>query len=376
MRIAIDISSVVYGTGVSVYTKNLVRALAKIDRQNEYVLFAGTLRQRKAVEEFFQQSNLGENFQLKIFPLSPKMQMVLWNDWHILSLEKLLGPIDVYHSPDWSLAPTKAKTVLTIHDLFFLKRPDLQQYPYKETMIKRLKRAKEKKLQVVAVSKSTKDDLIELLHYPEELSTVIYEAVDDKFKVQGSKFKVKEVKQKYGIEGNYLLMVGTREPRKNLASVLKVFSDLQNSKLPRRGPLGKTNLVIAGKVGWGESLVKTDNVQLIGYVPDEDLPRLYCGSSGFLYPSLYEGFGISILEAFACGIPVLTSRISSMPEVAGKAAIYVDPYSTDSIREGIQKMLNLKPADRNRLIKRGFEQLKKFSWEKTARETLNIYEQD
>ena len=332
-------------------------------------------------------------FIINFSPFPPRLQTIIWNELHVLNLEKLLGPVDVYHSPDWSLAPTKAKTVITVHDLFFLKRPDLQQHPYQATLERRLQLAKDRQAQVIAVSQATKNDLIELLDYPEELIKITYEAVDDKFKMQNANLKIKQIKKKYGIEGNYLLMVATQEPRKNLERTIEAFNSLVSGikRNARQNSVNmqNTNLVIVGKVGWGNvgasrwdalpqprtraSHRLAPTIRFIGYVPQEELPTLYSGSEGFLYPSLYEGFGIPILEAFACGVPVLTSNVSSMPEVAGKAAIYVDPYKTDSIREGLEKMLNLSTTDKNELIQNGYKQMKKFSWGKVAKETLKMY---
>lgn len=375
MRIAIDVSSVVYGTGVSMYTRNLVKALAKVGGENEYMLFAGTWRQKDEIFKYIEELKevkgvkFGENFQLKIFPIPPRAQAKLWNDWHVLGLENLIGPHDVYHSVDWSLAPTQAKTVITVHDLFFLKRPDLQRHPYRETLEIRIKRARDKRIKAIAVSNATKKDLVELLDYPEELVTVVYEASDPSFKFQVSSLELNKILKKYDISQPYLLMVGTREPRKNLERTIEAFLTLR-----RPETFAKLKLVIAGKVGWGEGLHPSENVQLLGYVPQEDLPALYANTEGFLYPSLYEGFGIPILEAFACGAPVLTSNVSSMPEVAGSAAIYVDPHDVNSIREGMEKMLNLSTTDKNRLVQNGYKQMRKFSWEKAAKEMLKVYE--
>ena len=368
MTIAIDISSIVYGTGVSIYTQELVKAMSQIDRENQYILFAGSLRQSGKIRQWFAESHLGDNFKLKIFPISPKIQTVLWNDWHLLPLDWLIGRHDIYHSPDWSLAPSRAKTIITVHDLFFLKRPDLQQHPFKTTLERRLYRAKQKNLNVIAVSQATKHDLIELIGYPENLITVVYEAVGSNFNPNLQKQKTSDLLDKYQLTRGYLLMVATHEPRKNLLRTIEAFSKIDQQKAK---PI---KLVIAGKLGWGDiNLRQSDNVKLLGYISNEELPSLYANAQGFLYPSLYEGFGITILEAMACGTPLLTSSLSSMPEVAGEAAIYVDPYDSGSISSGIQKLLNLKSVDRKQMIEKGFKQAKKFSWQTAAAQTLKLY---
>jgi len=228
-----------------------------------------------------------------------------------------------------------------------------------------LERARNLQFPAIAVSEATKNDLVELLNYPKELVTVIYEAAEfNKTTKQLNNKSIDKVLEKYKIEGDYLFMVGTLEPRKNLERVIEAFLKFEVEDL---------QLIIAGKVGWGGRLKPVKNVKLLGYVSDEDKFGLMRNAIGFVYPSLYEGFGIPILEAFACGVPVLTSNVSSMPEVAGNSVIYVNPYDINSIREGMERMLNLNEVNRRGLIEKGFKQLKKFSWEKTAEETLAVY---
>lgn len=368
MKIAIDVSSVVYGTGVSVYVKELVGALARVDKKNSYLLWGGSWRQTEEIREWFNQAKMPSNFELKVLAWPPKLQAVVWNDWHVGNLEWLIGEFDVYHSVDWSLAPTRYRTVITVHDLFYIKRPDLQLHPHEVTMRRRLERAKDMRLCAIAVSQTTRQDLVELLDYPKELVSVIYEAAPSW--VGGiSKLDKNKMRKKYNIEGDYWLMVGTREPRKNLDRTLRAFRDFRES-------VGsEVSLVVAGKMGWGKGINKEEGVLFTGFVSDEELVGLFEEARGFLYPSLYEGFGQPILEAMGMGVPVLTSEVSSMPEVGGAAAIYVNPGSEESIKKGMRTLLNLAGDERKELIRKGKKQVNKFSWEKAAKETMKVYEQ-
>jgi glycosyltransferase involved in cell wall biosynthesis len=186
---------------------------------------------------------------------------------------------------------------------------------------------------------------------------------NSKFKMQNSKF----LKTKYGIEGDYVLFVGTLQPRKNIARLIEAFSRIKDN----------TQLVVVGKKGWlYEEILEApkkfgvqDRVKFLDFVPDEDLPLFYQNALCFVLPSLYEGFGLPVLEAMKYGCPVITSNVSSLPEAGGDAALYFNPEDISDIAANLRLMIT-KPQLRKELIKKGFEQIKKFSWEKTARETL------
>jgi glycosyltransferase involved in cell wall biosynthesis len=202
---------------------------------------------------------------------------------------------------------------------------------------------------------------MEILGIPEERIRVVYEACNGTYNIRHTTYDIDKIKKKYGIRGDYILAVGTREPRKNLQRVLEALNILV-SQYP------SISLVVAGKFGWGQEI---SNFQLLGYVPKEDLACLYAGAEVFVYPSLYEGFGLPILEAMSSGCPVVTSNVSSMPEVAGEAAVLVNPKSVKEIAGGIKRAMK----ERTELIKKGFARVKEFSWEKTARETLGVYQE-
>jgi glycosyltransferase involved in cell wall biosynthesis len=355
MKIGIDISQVVYGGGVSVYTKNLVEALLKVDKENQYTLFFSSLR------------NKIQNSKLKIFRIPPTVLEFLWNRLHVLPIEWLVGEVDVFHASDWTQPPAKrAKLVTTIHDLSFLRWPESVHPKVLAVQKRRLEWVKREVDHIIAVSRATKKEIVELLGIPEEKITVIYEGVPEdvrKLKIKNEKLKI--IKKKFRIEKPYLFAYGSRAPRKNIRRLIKAFRLL--------GGQGgnKYQLVIVGDYLPEGKLPK--GVVLTGFLPREEMLSLFSQSQAFVYPSLYEGFGLPVLEAFALGVPVVTSNISSMPEVAGEAAILVDPNSVDSIAEGIKKAAFDESVHR-KLVRLGMRRLKSFSWEKAARKTLKVYQ--
>lgn len=377
MKIGIDISQIVYeGTGVSTYTRSLVQALVKASRNDEFVLFGSSLRIRRSLKEFLK-SLQAKNVKGKFSCLPPSLLEFLWNGVHLFPIENFIGEVDVFHSSDWLEPPTRsAKKVTTIHDLTVFKYPETFSPRGGHDIVKNQKRklffAKKECDLIICVSETTKQDAMEILGIPERKLAVVYEAADP-FYFRRKDEEIKRVKEKLRIEGDYLLCVGTREPRKNLDKVVMAFSEIA-----RNYP--SLNLVIAGKYGWGNDSSKfkvqcsklESRVKILGYVEKEDLPALYSGAQAFIYPSLYEGFGLPILEAMACGCPVVTSNLGSMKEIAGEAAILVDPVSISGIANGIAKIVG-DSKTRNRLINEGQRRNLEFSWEKTAFQTLDIY---
>ena len=355
MKIGIDVSQVAYpGTGSAIYTKNLVSNLLKIDNNNSYKLFAGSWRRGAAIRNIFPQTRL--------WPLPPTALDLLWNRLGILNVENLIGPVDVFHSSDWTQAPTKAAKVTTIHDLVVYKYPETLHPQIVSVHKRRLARVKKECDVIIAVSQNTKKDIVEILGISENKIKVVYEAVGESF----TKYK------KTPHSGRpYILTVGTREPRKNLDRLVEAFSKIKNKDV---------ELVIVGKYGWGTEISNkqstiNNKIKLLGYVPQEKLLELYANAEAFVYPSLYEGFGIPVLEAMTVGCAVITSSISSMSEVGGKAAIYVTPTDINDMAQKIDWVLELSSSQRSDLISKGYQQAKKFSWEKAARETLKIYEE-
>lgn len=353
MRICIDISQIVYGTGVSTYTRSLVKNLLKIDGENDYVLFAGSLRRKSDVLSIFPQA--------KVFPIPPTIANLIWNRLHILPIEKLVGEIDVFHTSDWSEPPARAFKVTTVHDLSPFLYPNLFPRDIIRNVVDahkfRLSWVRKESKRIIVPTVSTKNDLVNL-GFNSSIIRVIPESVSDEFRPV-SELDVEKVKRRYKIFDNYILSVGM-DPRKNTERVIKAFEHSSVGK--------ELKIVFVGSPKYIK-VRESRNLRILGRVPSSDLAALYSGAKALVYPSLYEGFGLPILEAFACGCPVVTSNLSSMSEIAGQAAVLVDPNDVNSIAGGIEKALR----GPKRLIDRGLERVKKFSWEKAAKMTLEVY---
>lgn len=368
MRIAIDASQIVFGTGVSFYTSNLLKALSEINNKDEFIVFGSSLRAREKLENKIKDLNLKNNFKNRFFSFPPLFFEIFWNQIHLIKLENFVGKVDVFHASDWTQPPAKkAKLVTTIHDLAVLKYPEYFPSRILKNQKLRLEWIKKEADAIIAVSKSTKGDIVELLKIDPQKIHVIYEAVPLEHKVKVNKKDIEEVKRKYKLQ-NYILFVGTREPRKNLKRVIEAFKKIKNLQL-----------VIVGKKGWGKDKefsmtnFQFSNIKFLDRVSNKELAILYAGAKCFVYPSFYEGFGLPVLEAMYYGCPVVCSNTSSLPEVAGKAAILVDPKRVDEIGLAIKKIIENKRLVR-KLISKGFKQVKKFSWEKTAQQTLAVYQ--
>lgn len=372
MKIAIDISQIVHeGTGVATYTDQLVRNLLKIDSNNEYILFGISLRKFNFLKVYLADlqithRNLSGNF----FHIPPKIGEFLGNQIHMINIENLIDDIDLFHSSDWIQPPSRAKKVTTIHDLVVYKYPEVS-HPYiVETQKRRLKWVKKECDKVLADSNSTKKELTDNLQFNQEKIEVIHPGISEKYK-QAESGEIIRIKQKYGLYDDYILAVGTIEPRKNVKGILSAFEQFMKHSLiaTRRKPL---ELVIAGKFGWGIKPQNAKYIKVLGYIEENDLPGLYSGASMFVFPSFYEGFGFPVLEAMACGTPVITSNRGSLSEIANDAALIVDPQLPGDIA-GKMIQLFVDQDLRSDLVRKGKINAAKFNWEKTARKVLEIY---
>lgn len=347
--------------GVGYYTLNLINSLLKIDKNNQYRLINWT-NPNKA---FPAQTYITKNLLKSVSPT--------YGWYPTLPFQLKNSDFDIIINP--SSIPTffkfKQKYIITIHDLTPIIFPETHRagkgFIYKYLLPKTVKEAD----CIVADSLSTKNDIVKYLSIPPEKISVIYPGIDSRFKVIKRRFIINAIKKKYKLPDKFILSVGTLEPRKNIVNLIKAFN-LIKAKDP-------IYLVIVGIKGWKhqkifETVANSRAKQRIiftDYVDDEDLPGFYNLGLLLAYPSLYEGFGLPCLEAMACGCPVITSNISSMPEVCGSAAYYINPHSTNSIYSGLEKVLKNKMI-RKRLSLEGLNQAKKFSWKKTVEEFLKI----
>jgi glycosyltransferase involved in cell wall biosynthesis len=288
---------------------------------------------------------------------------ILWNSLHIVPIEKFIGQVDVFHASDWIQPPSRLPIVTTIHDLVATKYPQHLPVEIISTQKNRLYWVKKEATSIISDSHSTKSDLVEYFGIQPERIKVVYLGVGEEFYPQKID-SVLKLRKKYQIKTPYLLSVGTREPRKNLLKTITAFKKTIHKDI---------TLVIAGNFGWGEDIGKHPDIQVLGYVPQTELPALYSGAVSFLYPSLYEGFGLPVLEAMACGCPVITSDRGSLKEIAGACAIIVDPDNEAALVEAIKTVLNFSKGKREQIIKQGLNHAKGFTWQKTAQQTLDVY---
>lgn len=367
MRIAIDAHSVGTGLGGNEsYATNLVEALAEIDHVNQYTIYVTKASGRARFE------NRWPNFSVRsTLPHTPFIRIPL-----TLSRELRRKPVDVLHVQFTAPPLAPCPVVVSIHDLSFEHLPQTFKRRSRMQLRMTVRRSARQAAQVLTLSKYVRHDVIATYGVCPEKVTAIPIAASEHFSPVSDQAELQRIKQKYGIDGEYILSVGAIQPRKNLPRLLEAYSFLRLSqpdvKLPR--------LVLVGKSAWlyDETLRKirelglVDSVTLTGYVPEGDLPALYSGTSCFVYPSYYEGFGLPPLEAMKCGAPVIVGNQTSLPEVVGDAAMLVDPFEVGSIAAAISKVIS-DPGLRGALRTAGLERAKLFDWRETARKTLAVY---
>ena len=371
MKIGIDCSSVLYKkTGVGNYVHNLLLNLSKIDRKNSYVLFFQSLRHldssKIARYDFAHKKTIAIRAPKPLFDF-------FWYKLKFPSIEFFTGEVDIFHSNFYSPLMKKGESIITIYDVSFFAFPELQTKDAQKFRNKVIKSC-HKASKIITISNFSKMEILKYVNVPKEKIEVIYPGVN----IRNQQLDVNEndILRKYRLSKDYVLFVGTIEPRKNLERLVRAFKLLIDSGT------NKYDLVIVGKLGWKyNSFLQTlrisgiqDKVKLLGYIPANELPIIYKYASLFIYPSIYEGFGLPVLEAMANEVPVITSNLSSLPEVAGDAALLVNPYDEGQIAEGMNKILS-DPKLRRQLIERGKERVKKFSWMETAKQTLKLYEE-
>jgi len=364
MKIAIDIREAeAQKTGKGWYTYNLVLELLKLDQKNEYLLY--TDNDKNPYKEF-------KNAQMVHIPGRGLK-------WHLNVLKDLKAKKpDLFFAPTSyiipSLAPKSLKVIITVHDLVAFMFP--HQHSAKAVLIERLtlRRAVKKAAHIFVVSENTQKDLLKRFKFPQTHIHEVPCAASDFFREPVKEGELAKFRQNFQLPEKFILAVGTLEPRKNFGTLIKSFV-LIKAKYP------DYKLVIVGKKGWKYSHIEEKlkefnlekDVMFPGYLEPEDLKKIYACATVFVFPSLYEGFGIPPLEAMACGCPVVSSNVASLPEVIGDAGILIDPKNARKIADSITSLIE-NPQIRTMLIERGLRRSEKFTWQKSAAAALKVFE--
>lgn len=368
MHIAIDAHSVgAQLAGNETYAVNLIEALAEIDQSNQYTLY---VTKPSAVDRF---ANRWPNFRVKrTLPHTPLVRIPL-----TLSLELRRNRVDVLHVQYTAPPRMACALVATIHDLSFEHLPDTFNRRSRAQLRLTVRRTARKAAQILTLSDFSRVDIIETYAIDPDRVVVTPAAAPNRFAPVTNATELRRIRTSYGIERDYILALGSIQPRKNLVRLIsayeKLHRDHNESELPQ--------LVLAGKRGWLEAetirAAEQSNARrdiiFIGYVPDADLPALYSSAMCFAYPSYFEGFGLPVLEAMQCGTPVIAGNCTSLPEVTGSAAMLVDPFDESAIAHGLLELIEHRDL-RDRLHVKGLERAARFSWITTARRTLQAYE--
>jgi glycosyltransferase involved in cell wall biosynthesis len=384
--------------GIGRLTREVVRALLELDSPHHFRLFCmGKANGRRTTNDGSGLAPTGIRSSFVACPLDDRWLYRLWHRARIpLPVQALAGRCDLYHATDFVLPPVLpgTPTVLTVHDLTFERDPDSAPPKLLRFLRRVVPQSVRRATHVVADSHATARDLADLYGVAAEKITVIHSGVDERFRpeevrTQNSEHRTQnrvDVRAKYGIgDGPFILTVGTMQRRKNHLSLVRAFASRAFASRPTpHAPLltPHSSLVIAGGTGWlyddvlaeVHGLGLAERVKFIGFVDDADLPALYRAAAVFAFPSLYEGFGLPPLEAMACGVPVVASSVSSLPEVVGDAGLMVDPLDVDALAAALDRALN-DTAWRDQAIARGLARARQFTWHRAAVQLLAVYEQ-
>lgn len=364
MRVGIELTPLTYTlTGVGYYLRHVVRELMAVMPSGDLRGFIAGIRTL--------QTETGM-IPCRRLPVPPRILNVMWERGGRPCVDTCLGGVDVYHAVNYLLPPLKqARGVLSIHDLGFLREPGWSSPAAHQRFRRSIQRDALRADVVIACSRATKADIVSLLGVPPERVQVIYDAADTIFTPVDRDAATRRVHETLRIESPYLLFVSTIEARKNVTGLLDAFA---RADIPH-------TLVIAGAPGWGadavmrrvEMLGLSKRVLFTGYIPDRSLfPALYSAADVFVFPSLHEGFGLAVLEAMACGCPVIVSNTSSLPEVGGDAPVYVEPLDVDALASAMERVVDNRGL-RDAMREKGLARAREFSWRNCAKETLECY---
>jgi len=364
VRIGIDARKL-HDFGIGTYIRNLLRQLARLDNQTDFVLFCRP-------EDRAGLSTLGENFRAVTetagnYSIAEQLRIPM-----ALRRER----VTLFHAPHYVLPPlVPCRSVVTIHDCIHLMFP--QYLPGRTALAYArgsIAMAARRASRIITVSESSKRDILRFVDVPAEKIDVIYNAYDERFAVEPGEEEVVRVRERFQLHDEFVLYAGNVKPHKNLERLIQAFD------LVRRRGLEQLKLVVIGdEVSKYAALRRAVHqhqlhkyVRFLGYLPEETLAVMYRLAAVFVFPSLYEGFGLPPLEAMVSGTPVVTSNVSSLPEVAGDAAMLVDPYDPHAIADGIYTVLTDERV-RRELRRKGLERARQFSWESAVRRVHDIY---
>ena len=366
MRIAIDARKL-RDFGIGTYIRNLLRHLARLDATTEFVVLC-----REQDCAFV--TELGENFRAVTEPSRPYSL----REQFAIPLELRRAGANLFHAPHYVLPPmTPCRSVVTIHDCIHLRFPQYLPsrlgYAYARSS---LWVAAHRSARVLTVSEASKRDILEYFRVPESKVTVIYNAIDERFHEEPPADEVMRVQERYQLTDPFILYAGNIKPHKNLERLIEAFH------MVRRGELEHIKLLIIGdEISKYATLRRAvhryklhKHVRFFGFVPDATLAILYRLARVFVFPSLYEGFGLPPLEAMASGTPVITSNLSSLPEVAGDAAMLIDPYQPDAIAGAMRRVLQDERL-RDDMRERGLARVREFSWARSVKQVREIYDE-
>ena len=358
--------------GIAVYTYNLIDAVLKINTTDKFILFGFSTFETFNFLKDLPFKNY-PNVEMIIYPMPARffrMAFLVWQKLGWPSIESFIGKVDIFHSFNWYMPPQRyGKKVGTVFDLTSIIYPKWHDQRTAQLDKIRFNRLAYQSDLIITISKNSKKDFQKL--YPKINPQIIYPAASSIFNTKIDKRKTAKVLKKYGLSSGYFLSVSTLEPRKNLAGLIKAYLSIK-SKVP---------LVFVGGKGWKDvkisKLLKVhkDKLKAIGFVEEEELVILYQQALCLIYPSFYEGFGLPALEAMSVGTPTLLSNTSSLKEVGGDAALYMDPKNIDSIKKSLIRVEKDKKI-RKKLRLLGLKQAKKFSWEKSAKRLNSLYHQN
>jgi len=371
MHIGIDAHAIgAQQGGNETYIRNLIKSLAEVDGENRYTIYLANAGAAALWRDGF--ANQFKNFTVRLLPPpTPLVRVPVF-----LAYELLRRPVDVLHVQYTAPPFCRVPVVVTIHDLAFEHLPETFTRRGSFQLKLTVRRTAKKAARIATVSEYSRQDLLRTYHLPPEKVVVTYNGIEPHFTPQPkSPGESSEIRQRFGIARDFLLAVGSLQPRKNLVRLIRAYAKLrnENENFTRQ-------LVIVGRKLWLADEIFAEvqkqrwaeDVILTGYVADEDLPALYRSASAFVYPSLFEGFGLPPLEAMACGAPVVTSDTSGLPEVTGDAALLIDPHDEQSLANALIEVVNNKPL-RASLREKGIAQAGKFTWREAAEKTLRLY---